>query len=110
MESKKHDRDVGLILGARITSWYRRTFNRPHKEKKLSSEREPLLGQPKLTCDEENDLVLSDATIRERPPRMMEVLSPQTTLNLVVYALLAMYSIAYDQVSRASPLPINPYD
>ncbi|PVH95967.1 MFS general substrate transporter [Periconia macrospinosa] len=98
MESKKHDRDVGLIVGAKITSWYRRTFNRPRQEKKLPREREPLLAQPKLTADEENDLVLPDAVVREEPPRMREVLSYQTTLNLVVYSLLAMYSIAYDQL------------
>lgn len=34
----------------------------------------------------------------EDPPTLRDVLSYQTTLNLVVYTLLALYTLAYDQV------------
>jgi hypothetical protein len=34
----------------------------------------------------------------EESPRIRDVLTYQTTLNLVVYALLALYTLAYDQV------------
>ncbi|CAI6337806.1 unnamed protein product [Periconia digitata] len=98
MESKKNDRDLGLIVGEKITGCYRTIFNRPTHEKKTLPEEEPLLGQPKLADDEENDLTNSKSTAVEEAPPMRDVLSFQTTLNLAVYALLAMYSIAYDQL------------
>lgn len=98
LAAKKHERDYGLILGAKITAWVRKTFNIPKKPKK-HPEREPLLGNTKTPNDEEAQgsgtpeiMALTD------PPKLKDVLTYQTTLNLVVYTLLAMYTLAYDQV------------
>jgi hypothetical protein len=98
LEAKKHDRDLGLIVGAKITAWVRRTFSRSKKVDGGSGEHEALLGQHK------NQYAGDTAPKGKRnvkpmaQPTMREVLDFQVTLNMVVYFLLAFYSIAYDQV------------
>lgn len=82
------------------------------EEKKEISEREPLLGQPKVTHDEEatpNGVVAKEEEAR---PRLADILTYQTLLNLVVYTLLALYTLAYDQVLPSLPfllLPLTTY-
>ncbi|KAF2644468.1 MFS general substrate transporter [Massarina eburnea CBS 473.64] len=99
LEAKKHDRDIGLIIGAKLTAWIRKIFNITGTQMPTRpAEQEPLLGQQKLTEDEEADPVSMKKVIKEPPPRVVDVLSFQTTMNLVVYTLLALYSIAFDQL------------
>lgn len=64
------------------------------------SEREPLLKPqfaPSLGADEETG---AQATPKPAlpPPRCSEVLHYQTIINLIVYALLALHNIAFDQL------------
>lgn len=75
-------------------------LKRPRKH----HEREPLLAHHKQANDEETPLVepSSDAAVDSKP-RIRDILSYQTILNLVVYTFLAMYSLAYDQVHCSSP-------
>ncbi|KAF1979047.1 MFS general substrate transporter [Bimuria novae-zelandiae CBS 107.79] len=99
LEEKKHDRDLGLIVGAKITAFVRKTLHIPKKQKKVRPEQEPLLGHAKIIRDEE---AAPDGTIEpeveEGRPRVADILTYQTTLNLVVYTLLALYTLAYDQI------------
>lgn len=99
LEAKKQERDFGFILGAKLTVWVRKIFNIPRKQR-VDHEREPLLAQRKPSSDEEAPLVgdASDTATGDKP-RIRDLLSYQTTLILVVYTFLAMYSLAYDQVS-----------
>src|SRR5690348_5228918 len=52
LESKKNDRDYGLVIGGKITAWVRRTFNLP-KPRKGYPEREPLLTTKNRVDDDE---------------------------------------------------------
>ncbi|KAF2280647.1 MFS general substrate transporter [Westerdykella ornata] len=97
LETKKNHRDYGLIIGSKITAWFRRTFHIP-KQPRMHPEREPLLDPLK---DDDERLLDDDpatTTHREGPPTIREVLSYQTTLNLVAYTFLALYTVAYDQL------------
>jgi hypothetical protein len=97
LEAKKHDRDLGLIVGAKVTAWVRKMFSRSKKVDDGSGEEEALLGQHKNQYAGET----APKGKNVKPvaqPTMREVLDFQVTLNMVVYFLLAFYSIAYDQV------------
>lgn len=96
LAAKRHERDYGLILGAKLTTWIRQTFNPKKRQRKTHGEHEPLLANQKSNSDEEAapDLVQNP----EEAPSMRDVLSYQTTLNLIVYTFLAFNTLAYDQV------------
>jgi hypothetical protein len=98
LEKRKHDRDLGLIIGSNITAFVRRILHMPNKQTNIHPEREPLLGQAKVTNDEEAAPNSTSAPVNEGRPRLSDVLTNQTVLNLVVYTLLAFYTLAYDQV------------
>lgn len=105
LESKKHQQDLGLRTGAKLTSFVRKTFGLGKEKDSLGTEREPLLTQAKVSHDEDEQLhgVALDI-IKEEAPRIRDVLSYQTSLNLLVYTLLAFYTMAYDQVSFFHPM------
>jgi len=107
LESKKNERDYGLIVGASITAWFRKLFNIPKRAEK-HPEREPLLAQRKNSSDEESLASASPGEIQPEPS-IRDILSPQTTLNLVVYTLLALHTLAYDQVRHFARLWCSTY-
>ncbi|EDU43745.1 ProP Permease of the major facilitator superfamily [Pyrenophora tritici-repentis] len=96
LESKKHAPDLGLRTGAKLTAFFRRVLHLPSNKKHTQSEREPLLSQQKPRDSE----TTVDATIKvkEKSPTIRDALTYQTSLNLIVYTLLAMYTQAYDQL------------
>ncbi|KAH7406449.1 major facilitator superfamily domain-containing protein [Phaeosphaeria sp. MPI-PUGE-AT-0046c] len=100
LESKKGQQDLGLRTGAKLTSLVRRTFGVGKEKKSINDEREPLLnGQTKVSEDEQEQLLgVASDIIKEKAPRIKDVLSYQTSLNLLVYTLLAFYTMAYDQL------------
>ena len=63
------------------------------KKHERNTEREPLLNQQKAT-----DASSAAAQKKIAAPKISEVLTYQTTLNLVVYTLLALNVLAYDLV------------
>jgi hypothetical protein len=101
LESRKHHQDLGLRMGAKLTAFIRKTFSRAQNKESINGEREPLLRQQKKINGgaEQNQDVPSEIT-DEEPPKLRDILTYQTTLNLVVYTLLAFYTLAYDQVSH----------
>lgn len=102
MESKRDHQDLGLRTGTKITAIGRRVFGIKSKRLDLSTEREPLLGQRKILQEEaEPDADLAPKLVKIDAPKIKDVLTYQTTLNLVVYTLLAFYTAAYDQVRRS---------
>lgn len=99
LAAKRHERDYGLIIGAKITAWFRKTFDLKRQQKEFHAENEPLLTHQKTKDDEEAAPDLSNSIQElEEAPSIRDVLSYQTTLNLFVYTLLAFYTLAYDQV------------
>ncbi|CAE7032052.1 hypothetical protein CFE70_004532 [Pyrenophora teres f. teres 0-1] len=96
LESKKHTPDLGLRTGAKLTAFFRRVLHLPSNKKHIQSEREPLLSQQKP----HNSGTTVDTTIKvkEKSPTIRDALTYQTSLNLIVYTLLAMYTQAYDQL------------
>lgn len=100
MERKKHHRDLGLIVGNKITTFFRKALHIPKKQK-IQPEREPLLGGAKVANDEEAIPDGTNSPEDEGRPKLRDVLTYQTSLNLVVYTMLAFYTIAYDQVTHA---------
>jgi MFS family permease len=100
LASKKHHQDLGLRTGARLTAFLRKTFSRSQNKESINREREPLLRQQKIVNGEAgpHQDVVSEIT-DEEAPKIRDIMTYQTTLNLVVYTLLAFYTLAYDQVS-----------
>jgi MFS family permease len=99
LESKKRHQDLGLRTGAKITAFFRKTIRTGTGSQYATDEHEPLLGPQKALAQTEATEGLASEVIKEGSPRIRDVLTYQTTLNLVVYTLLAFYTLAYDQVS-----------
>jgi MFS family permease len=100
LESKKHHQDLGLRTGTRLVAFVRRTFQGTKGHGIPNDEREPLMGRPKANGETDSIQGVASEIIKEDAPRIWDVLNYQTTLNLVVYTLLAFYTLAYDQVGR----------
>lgn len=112
LESKRHSPDLGIRVGEKITQFVKRVLGLKRDEIEEQGEREPLLGQHKV--DDEMAVARGNAkqVVNPDKPRIQDVLTYQTTLNLVVYTLLALYTLAFDQVSPTalpllSPTPSN---
>ncbi|KAF1930569.1 MFS general substrate transporter [Didymella exigua CBS 183.55] len=106
LETKKNHQDLGLRTGTRLVAFFRKLFGIGKKgdnlEPEREPEREPLLGQQKTVNRSKttaNGPVVGPVVgTRPKKPRIRDVLTYQTTLNLAVYTLLALYSVAYDQL------------
>lgn len=106
LQSRKHHQDLGLRTGAKLTAFFQSMTYPGRTGKAEEADRKPLLGQRKMFHDETEQTLLeaSEAT-KDRKPRIRDVLTYQTTLNLVVYTCLAFYTMAYDQVPFTTPIP-----
>ncbi|KAK2028875.1 major facilitator superfamily transporter [Colletotrichum zoysiae] len=99
LESKRHKPDWGLLLGQRLTRPFRRprppTYHRPNVRRTsfVDGEATAPLVPTKLN---------SHSGDPEQPPAgapsMKEVLTAQTSINLLCYTFLALHSVAYDQI------------
>lgn len=130
LESKRHTRDMGRQIGKKVTRsvkkiWYSVTGQGSH----LRHRHHQSHHDRSLICDEEESGSLlyrvvsnTSSTFPENmaiehssPPTkvtLAEVFSPQTTLALMVYMIMALHSVAYDQVLPVflNYPPINPND
>ncbi|KAH9862687.1 hypothetical protein J1614_010780 [Plenodomus biglobosus] len=98
LESKRGKKDLGLRTGEKITGFVGRMVGRKRKEKDSGGEREPLLGQRKVDAEIPFDSNVVGEVNKKKKPTIRDVLTYQTTLNLVVYTLLALYTLAFDQL------------
>ncbi|KAF1916566.1 major facilitator superfamily domain-containing protein [Ampelomyces quisqualis] len=99
LETKKGYQDLGLRTGVKLTKFFRTTVRTVKGEASVQDEHEPLLGQQKATIGEaEQGQRVAPETVKHSKPRIRDVLTHQTILNLLVYALLAFYTLAYDQL------------
>ena len=109
LASKRNERDYGRVLGRAITRGLQKAWSRmkePWKKDDMSDKRSssPLLGHSRIssasTVRDEEDGAHDTATKVPTlpPPAYREVFTYQSNLNLLVYTLLALHSIAYDQL------------
>jgi len=96
LESKRHDRDWGLVLGEKLKRSFRRSPPKAHTKHRRHSfvddgASAPLLAQARMSSSER-------IAVEIDPPSMKEIFTNQTIVNLVSYTFLALHAVAYDQV------------
>lgn len=105
LESKRQSPDLGVRVGEKMMGFVKGVTRLQGDGKEQEpNEREPLLGQPKTDDELPSPTSNADQTVEQDKPRLRDVLTYQTTLNLVVYTLLALYTLAFDQVSPTTHL------
>lgn len=95
---------LGEKLNSAVSNQIVRAKNVWHKAK--GEETEPLLKHADSTTNQDDDDQTNGDTRKpteQSPVTVREVLSVQSVTNLVIYTVLAMHSIGYDQV-HISPL------
>lgn len=106
LASRKHKRDYGRLLGLDLELSIKRRIKalKDFFRRLRGEEAEPLLPADYRLPNDTNttitatDLKPGDPPSKPKPPTYTEVLTPQTILNLLVYTILAMHSIAFDQL------------
>lgn len=103
LETRKDQRDYGLIVGRKLTGLVKshvlkvEEFLHLRQQAEQTNEQEPLLNGTK-TLEDEETLPLEAKEPPPPPPKYSEVLNKQAVLNLVVYTLLALHNMAFDQL------------
>lgn len=112
LESVQGRRDHGLLLGKTISSSVKRSVAKLQELLRLRSpttssdrgglhaadETDPLLKRPASADDSEAASVAYEAKPRVAAPTWREVMNRQAFINLIVYTLLAMHAMAFDQL------------
>ncbi|MCJ1353648.1 MAG: hypothetical protein MMC33_003635 [Icmadophila ericetorum] len=103
LETKKHSRDYGRILGKSLVRLCTGKRKKPSSNWKNNEEQSGSLMKNSRksfsTVDGDDELPESYKNpVRLAPPSYREVFSPQSSVNIVVYSLLALHSVAYDQL------------
>lgn len=105
LDSVQGRRDYGVIVGQKITKGVKRALHRTEEtlglrkkseEPYANGETDPLLKR-RNTSDDESDLPF-ETKPKLAAPSWREVLNRQAVINLIVYTLLAMHSMAFDQL------------
>ncbi len=101
LETKKHQRDYGRVIGKLIAHPFSATKPQPkwehHEEQSQFLLRHSRMSSLSSTG---NDFQAQEdrKIIPLAPPKYREVFSRQSNINLLTYSLLALHSVAYDQV------------
>ena len=101
LETRKDSRDYGRIIGQFLLQPFKpkkpRAARWQHEEEQSSSLLKHSRGSSSVSTD---DINVRDVPkpIRLTPPGYREVFSYQSNLNLLTYSLLALHSVAYDQL------------
>ncbi|KAF1810809.1 MFS general substrate transporter [Eremomyces bilateralis CBS 781.70] len=99
LASRRNSYDWGLALGERVTQFFKDLWHRSR-----GGETEPLLkhgtgfSSRQSTNLENRYNAQNGEHVQEPNPPWKEVLTTQSIINLIAYTLLAMHSIAYDQL------------
>lgn len=101
LETKKDQRDYGIILARLLLLPFAPKKSGP-KRPREDEQSAPLLGHlrnvSRPSLDTENDAQKNHKDVCVAPPTYQQVFSRQSNLNLIAYALLALHSLAYDQL------------
>ncbi|KAK4162174.1 MFS general substrate transporter, partial [Cladorrhinum sp. PSN259] len=96
LESKRHKRDWGLVLGEKLTRPFRRS--KGHKSQRRQSFVDAEASAPLLAAQSSGLSTSSAEQLASKPVSLREIFAPQTTINLICYTFLALHSVAYDQI------------
>ncbi|KAK3726145.1 hypothetical protein LTR37_000293 [Vermiconidia calcicola] len=103
LETLQESRDYGRVLGKKLSNLARSHIlraeeilhlRRTAKPQDKSGEREPLLKY----IEDEETLISEPKGRPPPPPKYNEVLNKQAVLNLLVYTLLALHNMGFDQL------------
>lgn len=106
LADKRDQRDYGLLLGDKLKAGFRKGVQKikqkigRHDDDEVV-ERDPLLKPtPSVLSisDEETGLSAPPPKKTPPPPSIREVLHYQSIMNLIVYTLLALHNMAFDQL------------
>ena len=103
LETRKHKRDYGRVLGKLLTRPFKSRTPTP-KWKHDSEQSASLLRHRRMSSTTTgNDQFHSEGSKAKNvssvaPPSYREVFQPQSNINLLAYSLLALHSVAYDQL------------
>ncbi|KAL8918669.1 MAG: hypothetical protein Q9208_007230 [Pyrenodesmia sp. 3 TL-2023] len=101
LETKKHRRDYGRIVGKTIMRAIGKQKKRKHRLED-NEQSAPMLKHRRIslasTMNDQEDFRPARKPVRQEPPSYREVFSRQSSINLLTYTLLALHSVAYDQL------------
>ena len=107
LETVQGRRDPGLVLGKKISSAVKRSVikveetlhirSKSDTAKDTNGETDPLLKRPASSDDSEAGIAYEPKP-RIAAPTWREVMNRQAWINLIVYTLLAMHAMAFDQL------------
>ncbi|KAI1375458.1 MFS general substrate transporter [Hypoxylon crocopeplum] len=102
LQSKRHSRDWGLVLGDRIKEAFREHPHRRAQRLRRYSFQDSEVSAPLLSADVPSKTarvtVVETKTQKSQSLPMSAVFTRQSVINLVSYTFLALHSVAYDQV------------
>ncbi|KZF24434.1 MFS general substrate transporter [Xylona heveae TC161] len=103
LETRKHQRDYGLVLGQALLRPFRRDQRLKHRQHGKGDDNEDDDERAILIPSQnEDDPRAKQAATRpltpQKPPGYGEVFSPQSNINLAAYSMLALHSVAFDQL------------
>lgn len=107
LETAHGRKDWGLMLGSKLTNMFKshavKLSDALHISKSKSAaqangERDPLLKHRSTAEEDEEDGLAYETKPKAEPPSWREVLNRQAIINLIVYTLLAMHAMAFDQL------------
>lgn len=100
LETQRNRRDYGRELGRRITYTIKSIVRRAahYVRRGGDSEYEPLLNPKTSRAAGDEETLITKKGPAPPPPGFREVLNYQSVLNLILYAVLALHNLAYDQL------------
>jgi hypothetical protein len=106
LEARKHKRDYGLELGKKLVGLFKKDHRRGRREGDTADETTSLLPDahaPRSNAVEDGEFhPISSKRPFTKPaqprPSFREAFSRQSVINLAVYSMLAMHSVASDQL------------
>lgn len=105
LETKRHKKDIGLILGNQLTKFVRSIFHQrrgaqPYRHLSHSQDESSasLLHRPSTSSSHASPYPSKPTKPALPRPSMKEVFTRQSVINLIVYTFLALHNVAYDQL------------
>lgn len=96
LETKRHERDWGLMLGEKISRSFKKKSRYVHDRNHRASFVDAEASAPLLPKSAGSSTKKDDSR-----PTMKEIFDPQVTITIIAYTFLALHSVAFDQVLPA---------
>ncbi len=94
LDTKRHKRDWGLVLGEKLTRSFKRSKASPRRRRHSFVDDEasaPLLAESAMSSSD-------NIAVTAEPVTLGEIFTRQTSINLLSYMIMALHSVAYDQI------------